>query len=45
LTERDPLGDLSVNERIILKWIFMTWHGKAETRFFWFRIRTSGGSL
>jgi hypothetical protein len=43
--ERDPSGDLSVNERIILKWISKKWDGKAWNRFFWFRIGTGDGRL
>jgi hypothetical protein len=44
LMERDPLGDLSVNKKIILKG-FKKWDGEAWTGFFWFRIGTGGGCL
>ena len=43
--DRDPLGDLSVKERIILKWTFKKWNGEVWTTFFWFRIGTGGGRL
>jgi hypothetical protein len=41
--ERDTLQDL--DERIILKWIFKTWNGRAGTRLIWLRIVTGGGTF
>jgi hypothetical protein len=37
------LGDLDVDDRIILKWIF-NWDG-ARSRLIWLRIGTGGGLL
>jgi hypothetical protein len=45
LSERDHLEDLDVDGRIILKWIFKTFHGEALTGLFWLRIGTVGGFL
>jgi hypothetical protein len=40
--EGDHLKDPSVDDRIILKWIFEKWDG-AWTRSMWLRIMTGGG--
>jgi hypothetical protein len=45
LMEIDDFGDLSVDERIILKQIFKKYKGKTWTGFIWFRIGTSTGVL
>jgi hypothetical protein len=45
LSERDLLEDLSVEERIILKWIFRTRDGEAWTELIWLRVETDGGLL
>jgi len=37
-------GDLDVDGRIILRWIFGTWEG-VETGWSWLRIGTDGGHL
>jgi hypothetical protein len=42
---RRPLGDPSVDRRIILKWIFEKWDGWTLTGFSWLRIGTGGGLL
>jgi hypothetical protein len=42
---RRPLGRLSVDERIILKWIFKNWDGRAWTGLIWLRTGTGGGLL
>jgi len=39
-----PLGDLDVDGRIILRWIFGKWD-RVETGWSWLRIGTGGGHL
>ena len=43
--QRDNLEDVSVDRRIILKWIFKKWEGEAWSGLIWLRIETGGGSL
>ena len=43
--ERSHLKDPSVDERIILKWIFEKCDGVAWTASIWLRIGTGGGLL
>jgi hypothetical protein len=43
--ERDHLEETGVNGKIILRWIFRKWDGKAWTGLIWFRIGTGGGHL
>jgi len=44
LSERDHWGDLDLDGRIILRWIFGKWEG-VETGWSWLRIGTYGGHL
>jgi len=44
LRERGHWGDLDIDERIILRWIFRKWEG-VETGWIWLRIGTGGGHL
>jgi hypothetical protein len=43
--ERDHLGKIGVDGRIILKWILEKYAGKLWTGFFWLRIGSSNGLL
>jgi hypothetical protein len=43
--EGDHLGDLDVDGRIILRWIFRMWDVEVWTGSSWLRIRTGGGNL
>jgi len=40
-----PEGNTGENVRIILKWIFKNWNGRAWTRLVWFGIGKIGGLL
>ena len=39
------MGDASVDERIILRWIFRKWDMRLWTESSWLRIETVGGDL
>jgi len=43
MRERDHLGDPSVDERIILKWVFRKWEVGVWTGPRWLRIETGCG--
>jgi hypothetical protein len=45
LRKRDHWGDLDVEGRIILRWIFRKWKGVMGTGWSWLRIATVGGHL
>jgi len=45
LRERDHLGNLGVDGRIILRWIFREWDVVTWTGSSWLRIGTGGGHL
>jgi hypothetical protein len=45
LTERDHWGDPGMDERIILRRIFIKWDMEVWTGLSWFRIETGGGQL
>jgi hypothetical protein len=42
LRERDQWGDLGIDERIILRWIFRKWEGIVGTGWSGLRIGTGG---
>jgi hypothetical protein len=41
----DHLEDVSVDGRIILKWIFKEWHGYVRARLVWLRTERGGGCM
>jgi hypothetical protein len=43
--EKRPLGDQSVDSKIILRWIFGNWDVGVWTGLGWLRIETDGGQL
>jgi hypothetical protein len=45
LRERDYLEEISVDGRIILRWVFKKWNVGTWTGLFWLRIGTGGGLL
>ena len=45
LRVRDHLGDLGIDRRIILRWIFRKWGVGVWTGLSWLRIGTGGGHL
>jgi hypothetical protein len=45
LRKRHHLEELGVDGRIVLRWIFRMWDGRAWTGLIWLRIGTGGGHL
>jgi hypothetical protein len=45
LRERDQWGDLDVDRKIILRWIFRKWEGVVWTGWSWLGIGTGGGHM
>jgi len=45
LRKRDHLEEQGIDGRIILRWIFRMWHGRAWAVWIWLRIGTGGGLL
>jgi len=45
LRERDHLGDPSIDEKIILRWIFRMWDVGVWTGSSWLRIKAGDGHL
>jgi hypothetical protein len=45
LRERYNLGDLGIDGRLILKWIFKKWGGGLWTGLMWLMVGKSGGLL
>ena len=45
LSERDKIGDVGVDGRIILRWIFRKWDVGVWTGSIWLRIWAAGGRL
>jgi hypothetical protein len=45
LRERGHLGDISLDRKIILRWIFRKWDERLWTGSSWLRIGTGDGNL
>ena len=45
MKEKDRLGDLGVDGRIIIRWVLRKWDVEVWIGSSWLRIRTGGGHL